>query len=365
MNYTYLHYQIGLDHLCGVGPKTAKHLIKELGSAESLFQNTFPSLVKKTRFSRTFFENMRREEALQLAEKVVAYNKENKIQSIFYQDERYPERLRHCEDGPLNLFMLGDIDLNDGHFVSIVGTRDASPYGRFFCEKLVRSFIDQNIIVVSGLANGIDSWTHHYCVQYNVPTIAVLGHGLDRIYPANNKNLAKAILSNGALITEFIQGTNPDRENFPKRNRIVAGMCDATIVVESREKGGSLITANLANDYNRDVFAVPGDVDRETSAGCNALIANDQAHLLSEPAALMSQMGWVAKKPANRQRKVIPNLSSIQKKIVALLEKSDEMHLDNIALSMKQSVSTINVEMLHLELEGAVISCTGNRYKLP
>lgn len=308
---------------------------------------------------------MNREEALERSVEAVRFHKNNGIKTHFFQDESYPFRLKNCDDGPVTIYTIGEMDLNDQHFVAIVGTRDSTTYGKHLCEQLVESFRDNNIVVVSGLAHGIDSWAHHFAVEYNVPTIAVLGHGLDRIYPHTNRNLAKRISRNGGLITEFIPGTNPDRENFPKRNRIVAGLCDATVVVESKTTGGSLITAYLANEYCRDVFAFPGNVDNISSSGCNVLIRNHQAQLIDSPECFLNQMGWL-NKPTSKsiQRKILPHLSTIQQSILSFIENSGTVQTDLIALGVERHVSEVNTELLYLELEGLIKSMSGNRYCL-
>lgn len=365
MNYTYLQLQTAVGLLNGVGPVRGRELITQLSSLEELFFDTPKNLAIKTSYPEVFFQQMNRKEALDSAEKAVEFHAQKGITSIFYSDPAFPHRLSECPDAPMQLYIKGDISLNDPHFISVVGTRAATKYGREVCEQLVRSLVDKNIVVVSGLAYGIDAWTHHYCIEYGVPTIAVLGHGLDRIYPARHKQLAGSILEQGALLTEFIPGTNPDRENFPKRNRIVAGLCDATIVVESKSKGGSLITAELANDYNRDVFAVPGSIYAETSVGCNELIQNNQAILLNEPTSLPTIMGWEStrKKPVV-QRKVFTHLSELQQRIVCVIQQYSEIQIDLLSIKAGLSVSKLNAELFELEIEGVVRGMPGNKYRV-
>lgn len=365
MNYNNLHYQTGLNLLHGVGPRRAKELLSLLESIDLLYHESPAALSKKTGFTKAFFERMKRSEALEESVKAVAFHSKKGIRSHFFTDASFPDRLRHCDDGPVILYSLGDLDLNSHRFVSIVGTRDCTVYGRDLCEELISGFIDKNVVVVSGLAYGIDSWAHYYSLVNEVPTIAVLGHGLDRIYPAKNREMAKEIVNRGMLLSEFIPGTNPDKENFPKRNRIVAGLCDATIVVESKATGGSLITAMLANDYNRDVFAFPGNIHQQSSLGCNTLIRNHQAQLLDSPESFLNQMGWLDNNSKIAvQRKVFPHLSSFQQEILSFMEQVNESQIEIIALHLKKSISELNVEMLHLEIEGAVMSLPGNRYRV-
>lgn len=351
--------------LYGIGPKRAKDLISILGSIEPLFNETPSQLAKKTKYRASFFQQMKREDALKNAIDTVAFHDAKEIDSIFFNDERYPRRLSNCVDAPIMLYKKGKLDLNSQKFVAIVGTRSSTPYGKEICKRLISSFQDQNIVVVSGLAYGIDSYVHRYCLEFNVPTIAVLGHGLDRIYPNRNRNLAKGILPSGALITEFVPGTNPDRENFPKRNRIVAGMCDATIVVESKTTGGSLITAFLANDYNRDVFAFPGHIHVETSQGCNALIAQQKAHLIQSPEEFLQMMGWQKEKStAIIQLSCLPDLSKPQQQIVKLLSTKQATHVDLISAKLKIPISALHVELFNLKLAGVVSETPGMMYSI-
>lgn len=355
-----------MGFLHGIGPKTARFLMQNINSLEELFHDDPNLLSKKTGIKPLFFEKMGRETALQLSVEVVDFHERNNIQTLFFKEQNYPFRLNQCLDAPLSLFLKGNFEFKDFNYVAVVGTRDATEYGKLLCRDLIESFVGKNIVVVSGLAYGIDAWAHHYCLEFGVPTIAVLGHGLDRIYPDRHRQIAKDIVNKGgALVTEFPPGTNPDYQNFPKRNRIVAGMCDATIVVESKIRGGSLITADLANDYSRDVFAFPGSILCETSAGCNHLIATDQAHLLSSPLQFLHKMGWETDKISTPvQRRVFTNLSAAQQRIVECLKNYEEIEIDRLSIMAEIPISQLNTELLLLELEGEVCVRPGNRYKL-
>lgn len=365
MNLQLNHYRSALNLLHGVGPIKARELIQQLDSLDLLFHETPRRLAKATNFPLDFFKKMDREFALGQAIEIEKFNEKRGVRQLFYFDDDYPDRLRHCDDAPILLYTLGGFDYNKGKFVALVGTRHSTQYGRRLCEELVEAFADKEITVVSGLANGIDAWAHYYSLENKVPTIAVLGHGLDRIYPANNRNLAAKIVKSGALLCEFPPGTNPDRENFPKRNRIVAGMCDATIVVESKISGGSLITAELANDYSRDVFAFPGSIFQGTSQGCNQLIRNDQAHLLLGADDFLQKMGWLKNKQAeDRQRKIFSNLSELQQSLLVLIENEPMIHADILALKAKLAISKLHSELFYLELEGLVQCHPGKRYSL-
>ncbi len=337
-----------------------------IDSLEVLFTESASSLSKLTGLKPQFFHELQREEALKIADKTIAFHQKTNVQSLFYSDSKFPRRLNQCIDAPTQLFFKGNINLNNARFVAIVGTRAATEYGREICRNLIASFEGRNIVVVSGLALGIDSYVHRYCVEFGIPTIGVLGHGLDRIYPSKNNNLASKMVDSGGLLTEFIPGTNPDRENFPKRNRIVAGLCDATIVVESKLKGGSLITAQIANSYNRDVFAFPGPIYTETSQGCNALIAASKSHLLENPTEFLAAMQWDSSSVSSKEHQFecFPELSDAQQEIAEELNRSPKIELDVLAARLALPVSLLQVELLQLKLSGIVEEIAGKRFQL-
>lgn len=309
---------------------------------------------------------MQRTQALTIADSALHFHEKHQIDSVFYTDTAYSRRLNQCADAPTQLFYKGKIDLNNARFVAVVGTRSATPYGKQLCRELIATFQGRNIVVVSGLALGIDAYVHRYCVEFGIPTIGVLGHGLDRIYPAANRTLATKMLSKGGLLTEFVPGVKPDRENFPKRNRIVAGLCDATIVVESKSSGGSLITAHIANSYNRDVFAFPGPIYQETSQGCNALIAGAKAHLLESPEAFTTFMNWEAQTEPRpgAQLHWFPELSETQQEIAAAVQKTPKIQMDVLAGQLAMPISTLQVELLQLRLAGIVEELPGKQFCL-
>ena len=365
MDYTYLHHQIGLTLLHNVGPVRARHLLELLGGIEPLFQLNNSELQAITGYKRSFFLGMKRDEALAESDRTINHLYKNDIRPSFYTDSTYPRRLGNCQDAPLMLYQKGALDLNDKQWVSVVGTRASTNYGKSIVQDLIESFRDRDIVVVSGLALGIDGYVHNYCLDYNVPTVAVLGHGLDRVYPYRHRGLSKRIEEHGSLITEFIPGTNPDRENFPKRNRIVAGMCDATIVVESKRRGGSLITADLANGYNRDVFAFPGSVYEETSAGCHELIKNDLAHLIQTPTDFLRYMDWNEgdKKKSPAQSKLFVELTDEQKLIVDAI-RAKPIHIDVLSGRVEKPISELNVSLTILEMDGVIQQLPGKLYSV-
>lgn len=364
MNYTKLHYQIALTQLCGFGPIKTKQLLQLVENEEEIFTLSLRKLSQNTGISFDLLKKMNREEALLESEKILKEIQRYSIDFVFYTSPDYPRRLKQCDDAPLVLYFRGKMDLNDTRFVAVVGTRDASEYGKRICTELIQQFAGTNIVVVSGMAYGIDITIHQLCIQYGVETIGVMAHGLEIIYPQLHRSIAGKMMGNGGLISEYPPNTKPDRENFPMRNRIVAGMCDATIVVESKIKGGSLITADLANDYNRDVFAYPGNVFDENSEGCNMLIANNKAHLIRNGEDFLKKMGWDLSVKNPVQRSIFPSLSLEEQKIIQLLEKSGQMNVDSMAMQLNLPSSKLSVFLFQLEMNGIISPLPGNRCQL-
>lgn len=365
LKYTILHYQIAINYLTGMGAIKTKELVESDIPLEELFEKTPLFLEKTYHLSRELLKKMKRSKALEKSIPIVESLKNTNINTIFYTDKEYPHRLKSCADAPVLLYTKGKFSMNEQKMVAIVGTRDATEYGKNICEEIIKSFKGQNIVVVSGLAHGIDAYVHRFCLKYDVPTIGVLGNGLDSVYPAIHRELAHKMVNNGGLVSELIPGTKPDRQNFPLRNRIVAGMTDATIVVESKKRGGSLITANLSNDYSRDVFAFPGSVHMETSQGCNLLISQQKAHLIQNAADFLRMMNWKEeknKKNASVQHQLFINLTDNQEKIVNCLRKNSKMHIDFLSMEVKMPISILNQELFTLEMNGVVRCLPGKVY---
>ena len=310
---------------------------------------------------------IKEEEALKRAEKEIAFIRKNGIKPLFFASKEYPERLKHCMDSPVLLYTKGRANLNPEKVISVVGTRNATDYGKSVCERIIEGLKDLDVFIVSGLAYGIDITAHKAALKNGLKTAAVLAHGLDKIYPSLHRKTADEMLENGALLTEFISGTQPDRENFPQRNRIIAGMADATIVVEAGKKGGALITAELANSYNRDVFAVPGNVGEKHSEGCNWLISRNKAALITCAEELIYMMGWepvekTGKKPVQKQ--LFVELTPEQKTLVDLLNENGQMGIDTICLKTAMSMSKAAAILLDLEFSGIVAVLPGKVYRL-
>ena len=274
-----LLHQIALTKTTGVGPIVARHLLAEFGSAEAVFTATKKQLRAIPYVRASMADSITAKDVLSAAEAELEFVEKHGIRLLFFSEKNYPRRLRACADAPILLYYKGNADLDNARVVSVVGTRNATAYGMSLCQELVQGLQAHGALVVSGLAHGIDSHAHRAALAHNVPTVGVLGHGLDRIYPAANRNMAARMLDNGGLLTEFPSGTTPERTNFPMRNRIIAGLADVTVVVEAAFKGGALITAEIANSYNRDVCAFPGNTQQEFSAGCNYLIKTHRAHI--------------------------------------------------------------------------------------
>lgn len=365
MKNTALNSQIALTLLKGIGPIKARQLISKVGGIEPIFHASYTSLSKITEIKSSFLKQMNREKALEESIKQVSYIEKHGIKSHFYLEDSYPRRLKQCTDSPLLLYNKGNSSLNNERLVAIVGTRHATEYGKSVCEEMIKGFVGKNIVVVSGLAYGIDICIHQLCLKYDIPTIGVLGHGLDRIYPNEHTIISEKMLQNGGLLTEFLAGTKPDRENFPMRNRIVAGMTDATIVIESKASGGSLITAELANDYSRDVFAIPGNVGQIHSAGCNLLISKQKAHLITGSQDFLKWMHWdEEKKTPSIQTSLFTDVSDEEQLLLSILKLEGELNIDVLSIKAKFSVSKTSVVLFNLEMIGAVKTLPGKKYRL-
>ncbi len=356
--------EIALTLIPNFGPRKLRTILQyfdleEFFSVPKKRLREIPGIGEKTLIQ------LNRNEAIQKAKEYVNYLEKYEINSVFYQSDEFPYRLNQCEDAPILLFKKGKIHYNQPKVISVVGTRNATSYGKRCIDSFLEGLVNQNILVVSGLAYGIDVYAHQKCVELGIQTVGVLGHGLDRIYPAVHKSISEKMLLNGGLISEFLPGTLPDREHFPMRNRIVAGMCDATIVIESGLKGGSMITAELANDYSRDVFAFPGNVENEYSKGCNLLIKNQKAHLITNSKDFISWMNWDTKNESvSIQKSLFPNLTKEEQFILDIIQTKKEISLDVLSLKTEMNSSKLSGLLLKLELEGIVQQLPGMRYKI-
>ena len=357
-------YQIALTLLPRVGDVSAKKLIAYCGGAEAVFKESKKNLLLIPGIGSATANSIVAQDVFSAAEFEMKFMNQNDIKPIYFLDDNYSYRLKQCGDAPILLYTRGNIDLNAKKIISIVGTRRATDYGKHTTEKLIEELSDfDDILVVSGLAYGIDIAAHKACLKYNVPTLAVLAHGLDRIYPQLHSQVSKDIQEQGGLLSDFRSGTQPNRENFPKRNRIIAGLADATLVVEARKKGGALITADIANSYSRDVFAVPGRVGDVNSEGCNNLVRRNQAALIQSSKDICYLMNWDKDVLENSQQvSLFLDLNKDEQEIIAILSSKEKLNLDVLALQSNLSIPITMQVLLQLELKGLVRTLPGNLY---
>lgn len=365
-----LIYSMALTQIPGIGHIWAKKLVDEMGSAAGVFRFRTELADRLPGVNRRIIDLLDAPQALLRAEQEYAFTEKNHIRCLTLNDEAYPSRLRECPDAPIVLFFKGNADLNALRIINMVGTRNATDYGKQLCDRFLRELHDlcPGVLVVSGLAYGIDIHAHRAALTYDFPTVGVLAHGLDRIYPSVHRKTAVDMLARGGLLTEFLSGTNPDKHNFVSRNRIVAGMSDATIVVESAAKGGSLITAELAGGYHRDCFAFPGRATDEYSQGCNSLIRDNKAALIDSARDLVNALCWNAdsqtQKPESVQRCLFPDLSADEQKVVDLLSERGELHINTLVVETNIPVHRMNGILFELEMKGVVRVLVGGMYQL-
>lgn len=362
-----LTYQIAITLVKGVGNATAKNLIAHLGSAEEVFKQTKSQLMRIPNIGEFVASQLVNNDVLPRAEKEVEFMLKNNISPIFYTDKDYPFRLKECADAPVMIYSKGNQQYNEGRYIGIVGTRKITEYGKSICQNLIKDLAQRHsdIVVVSGMAYGVDICAHKSALDNGLHTIGVFGHGLDQIYPEANRSTAIKAISQGALLTEYMSGTNPDRQNFVQRNRIIAGLSDALIVVESASKGGSLITAEIANSYNRDVFAFPGRVGDEYSLGCNTLIKTNKAALIECATDLENFMGWEQKQDKKWiQPTLFVDLSEQEKQIIALLRTDELLHINQLSLMIEMPMSKVSSLLIEMEFKGLLKCLPGNLYKL-
>jgi DNA processing protein len=360
-----LLYQIALTLVPNIGDVRAKALLETFGDASSIFKVPKKQLENIDGIGTIAANSIKHFADFKICEDEIKFIEKSKITPLFITERNYPQRLLNCYDSPTILYYKGNADLNTTKIVSIVGTRSNSDYGKNICEKILEDLAEQNVLVISGLAFGIDTIAHKASLKNNLKTVGVMAHGLDKVYPAQNKLLAVEMLSQGGLLTDFMSGTNPDRQNFPRRNRIVAGMCDALIVIESSAKGGSLITAELANSYNKDVFAIPGKVTDSRSEGCNYLIRNNKATLITSAKDLLESMNWDdAPKKIKQQRELFIELTPDEKTITDILKERESIQIDELYFKSGLSSSAVAQALLMLEMQGVVASLPGKVFKL-
>lgn len=357
-------YPLWISMVPGIGPVNARKLISYCGSAEAVFREKHQHLIRIPGIGEVLASAVKGSKLLQAAEREINFCEKYKIRLFYYQDEDYPYRLKQCADSPLVFYYKGNAALNPLRVISIVGTRKATQYGKDACREIVEALAPYNVLVISGLAYGIDTCSHRYALENGMETVGVLGHGLDRLYPASNKALAEKMIKQGGLLTDFPSGTNPDRENFPSRNRIIAGLSDAVIVIEGAREGGALITADIANSYSRDVFSVPGKWGDVFSAGCNYLIASNKAALIQSPADLVCQMGWESPGEAPAQQALFLTMTEDEERLVKLILENGDIGIDALCLASGFSLNRVSSTLLSLEMNRLVVSLPGKRYSV-
>jgi DNA processing protein len=370
-----LLYRIALTKIQGIGAITAKQLVKRAGSATQVFQSSQKELLKMTGIATT--KQILNQSVMDWTNKELEFIDKNQIKVYFFDDEHYPNRLKTVHDAPFVLYGQGNMDLNAERVVAIVGTRSPTTRGIEVCESLVNGLKKYNPMIISGLAYGIDITAHRQAVEIGLSTVAVMGNGLRRIYPREHQDFTQKMLETGGLLTEYPHDQDPDREHFPMRNRIIASLCDALVVVESARKGGSMISALYANDYHKDVFAIPGRVGDTYSLGCNHLIKTHKANILESAADIGYVMGWDEPVESNTEtppittklvRKGIQpplftsHLTAPEQHILDLLQISETLTSDQLLKETGVTYSQMAGILLTLEMNGLIRSLPGKRY---
>lgn len=360
-----LLFQIALTQVPNIGPVHAKNLLEHFGSATNIFQAPLSKLEKLDGIGTLRAKNIKQYKDFNFAEKEIVFINKYKISPLFLNSNNYPINLKNCYDPPTLLYFKGSITLNDYFFIGIVGTRSATEYGKNITRSIVRELAGENVVIVSGLANGIDAEAHKAALEFNIPTIGVLAHGLDTIYPVNHHQLAMKMINAGGLLSEFPSKTMAEKHHFPSRNRIVAGLCDALIVIETGIKGGSMITAELSHQYNREVFAVPGRVTDKHSKGCNHLVWQNKAVLFTNIENLLTEMGW---KKTNKTTRIQPELfmqlSIEEQAVFEIIKELQPVHIDIIKQKCNLTNSGLSAALLQLEIKSLLNVQPGNLYSL-
>jgi len=369
MGENQLLYRLALCNLPGIGPVYAKRLLDHYGCAEAVFKARRSELARVKGFGRTRADTIAAFDRFAGLEKEMAFIEKHGIRCLFYTDKDYPQRLLRFKEAPILLFCMGPADLNSRRILSVIGTRDATEYGKQMTERLIAGLSAYEPIIISGLACGIDTAAHNAAIRHSLPTVGILGHGLDRIYPQGNRPLAREMLKQGGLLTHFNTSTEPASYHFPLRNQIVAGICDALIVVETEPDGGSMLTVKNALNFKKKLFAIPGRLSDKNSSGCNQLIREGHARLLTDAAQLAAEMGWT--EPKNSRVKqaelfssaMVAALPAGEQMIFGLLNGHEKMSVDQIAARTRLTSSAIAIALLNLEFQGMVVSLPGQMYR--
>ena len=368
-----IFYAMALTRLTNFNYQQALELYKAVGSTQMLYEhrNEIGDIIKDA--SPRLMEALKDwDEAMRRAEAELRFMEEHRIRALTLNDDDYPQRLTECPDAPIIIYYTGNADLNQEKIVSIVGTRHATPYGQDLIHRFVSELrgLCPQVLIVSGLAYGVDICAHREALANGYPTVGVLAHGLDQIYPYRHRDTAAQMLNHGGLLTEFMSQTNADKPNFVRRNRIVAGMADAVILVESAAKGGGLITAEIAQGYARSVFAFPGNVGQPYSEGCNNLIRDNGAGLISNAQDFVKAMGWWEETHRQQafadgiERNLFPDLTAEEQQVVSLLQQTNDLQLNIITVKTGIPIGRLTALLFQLEMKGMVKPLAGGMYHL-
>lgn len=361
-----LPFMIALSKINSIGPISAKSLISYCGSAEEVFKAKKSQLLKIPKIGQSAVEVLKKSDPEALYSPELAFIEARQLQIFSYRDSDYPARLKQMLESPIIVYYRGEADLNAKRMLAIVGTRKATPYGTTQCQKIISGLKDYQVTIVSGLAYGIDACAHRQSLEVDLPTIAVMGTSFETLYPASHRSLAAKILQNGGILSEFPSGARMDKENFPMRNRLIAGMTDGLLVIESAKKGGSMISATFARSYNKDVFALPGRVNDSVSSGCNHLIKTNQAALITCAEDIAYHLNWekCGEQSSGQQAELFEPLQPVEKEIVNIIQQNPNIHIDKLVLLVKSTPGEIASHLLQLEFKGLIKSLPGKRYML-
>jgi DNA processing protein len=353
-----------LQNVPNIGAITAKKLIDFCGSPIAVFSDKVNALTKIEGIGRWTLKGLHDQEHQEAAEEEYEFISQNSIDCSYFKDSDYPAYLKQCQDAPFLIFSKGNIDIKHKKIISVVGTRNITSYGTAFCDEFIAALAPLDPVIVSGYAYGVDICIHRAALKYNLQTIGCLAHGLNQVYPKTHERYNAEVMRHGGFMTEFWSSSNPDRENFLKRNRVIAGISEATVVIESAEKGGSLVTADIANSYNRDVFAVPGRASDKFSVGCNNLIKQQKAHLLTSAADLIYLLDWdIKEKKSGFQQELFTDLNEMEKAIYSYLRKDGKQLIDHIALECRLPVFKASSTLLNMEMKGVIRPLPGKIFE--
>ena len=367
MSENLLLYRIALSNLPGIGDINARKLLEHLGDAEAIFREPSKNLQKIPGIGTKLAGYIKSGSSLSRAEKEAEFIRRHKITPLWYTDNQYPARLKECADSPILLFCKGDIHYDATKVLSIIGTRSATRRGREFCESIITDLAasHSSLVIVSGLAYGIDITAHKSALKNDIPTIGIMAHGFETIYPQVHAATAREMLNRGGLVTDFLSDEPPDRNNFLKRNRIIAGMADATLVIESGVKGGAMVTADIAISYAREVFAVPGFPGEKQSSGCNLLIKSNKASLTEKAKDIEYFMGWeIEKTDSPEQQTLFPDMTPLEKEIYLILQKHEYLTGDQIGSLLDTPAHRLSSALLSLQFSGQISALPGNIFKI-